>query len=370
MGRCEHGLCEHGSVNMVCCSSFTIVLALLLGNLSDGNRVDVDAGMIQKDMDTVEADQGTAQKDMETVHQSGTCAEDPDLMCCEEETWSLIQGVQSEETWPNFHPTTGIDNNQVSSTGKQYYTLTLGKGSEHEVQIPIIMDLLDSPQGGSGYNRYAANRNCFAFASHQLSQTPANSQALKKKWGESPVDTTSPKGIGEKTLADALQRRERAIFLGRDLSQVPLPLTLAKEEQSNDDLSVQEKVVFDGKQKYFLIAVFMKNGEYHFWGSFRDRGWACTPSKVSGSTDTWTFQLRKDLAANCPTDTLWNSLRKKGNYNPVTLGNVKPRDADNFFSILKFPSKTSASGMVPVSTGYYLFPCRTWKSTSGDVNTC
>lgn len=180
---------------------------------------------------------------------------------------------------------------------KVHYRLTISDGQQISLVLPKF----------SHFNNGAGKKNCFAFATHQLYQTPAGSPTLVGEYGLSPV--TAPADVTEENFMEAM-RREEAIFLGRETS---------------DLAQLKQLPVVEGRSYYLVAAFLTPREEYHFWGLWNN-GWYCVSSKISAvPQDMGHFSEAKDL---CPTGSMWKLMKAKN---------------------VKYSKKLG---------GYFLFPCR------------
>lgn len=97
--------------------------------------------------------------------------------------------------------------------------------------------------------------NCYGFATNQVGTGKGNP-------GGNTGPVNMPDLVTEENLLEAMEM-EKAIYLGRDPTQVQLPLPV------------------EPGRKYFLTVGFLKHMEFHFWG-LMTTGWVAKPSKVGG----------------------------------------------------------------------------------------
>jgi hypothetical protein len=160
------------------------------------------------------------------------------------------------------------------------------------------------------FNGEGGSKNCFAYATHQRYQIPAQSPTLVEKYGDSPI--LRPHEVSNEGLHVAMDREE-AIYIGRTSNSI-------KKELSKD-LPVKEG------QSYYIVAVFVTPGEeYHFWGLWNN-GWYCVSSKISAVAQDLGYFSKP--SKQCPMGSIFTLMKSKNpKYNP-DLG------------------------------GFWLFPCRT-----------
>jgi len=181
----------------------------------------------------------------------------------------------------------------------EQFVMTTKKGQKIKIALP---QQKFKGEGGS--------KNCFAYATRQSYQIPAQSPSLVAKYGDSPI--LKPHEVSDEGLHVAMEREE-AIFIGRTSGML------------KDTLSKKLPLV-DGRS-YYIVAVFVTPGEeYHFWGLWNN-GWYCVSSKISAvAQDLGYFS---DNSKQCPMGSVFTMMKAKNpKYNP-DMG------------------------------GFWLFPCRT-----------
>jgi len=142
------------------------------------------------------------------------------------------------------------------------------------------------------------SKNCFAYATHQSYQIPAQSPTLVEKYGDSPI--LRPHEVSNEGLHVAMDREE-AIFIGRTSD-------IIKEELS------KELPIVEGRS-YYIVAVFVTPGEeYHFWGLWNN-GWYCVSSKISAvAQDLGYFS---NPSKQCPMGSVFTLMKSKNpKYSP------------------------------------------------------
>jgi len=188
------------------------------------------------------------------------------------------------------------------------YSLTPGQDENHYVfatkqgqKVPVVLPT-------QGYHGEGGSKNCFAYATHQLYQTPGESTALVAKYGgHSPV--LRPHDVTWENFQEAM-RREEAIFIGRTTLEMK---------------NLKDLPVVEGRSYYIVAAFLTPNEEYHFWGLWNN-GWYCVSSKISAVAMDMGYFTKPEK--QCPTGSMWMQMKNK---NP------------------KYSDKIG---------GFYLFPCR------------
>lgn len=190
------------------------------------------------------------------------------------------------------------------------FTASGGKKNEQYVMKTKFGQKIKIALPSQKFKGEGGSKNCFAYATHQNYQIPAQSDSLVKKYGNSPI--LKPHEVTNEGLHVAMQREE-AIFIGRTSEML-------KEELSKE-LPVKEG------QSYYIVAVLVTPyEEYHFWGLWNN-GWYCVSSKISAvAQDLGYFSSQ---SKQCPMGSVFSLMKHKNpKYNP-DLG------------------------------GFWLFPCRT-----------
>lgn len=135
--------------------------------------------------------------------------------------------------------------------------------------------------------------NCYGFATNQVGSGKGNP-------GGNTGPVNMPYMVNEANLIAAMEI-EGAIYLGRDPTEIQLPLPVEPE------------------RKYFLVAGFLKHEEFHFWG-LMTTGWVAKPSKV-GYLETYhkPHRLygdcdpeRSGSKSCCPSVGIFNKISKTG----------------------------------------------------------
>lgn len=190
--------------------------------------------------------------EVSTNSSGGECPECPVYHCPKKKTttWSLTNHL----------------NKKTQAGADKLYDLRLNIGKTSAVNVRVVLvNLFTEGERSGGYakTRGAKNKvgNCFQFATRKSYGVPGGPG--------SPVDTIRTDcGIKDHCLA-ASMKMEDAVYLGKDFNSPPLG----------------EGNMPDTSKPYYLIGAFMLTGnDYHFWGSFRDVGWACVPSQAASST--------------------------------------------------------------------------------------
>lgn len=128
------------------------------------------------------------------------------------------------------------------------WSMDFYEGGALKQTVPVI--LRHFKKAGRNLNMGA---NCYGFATNQVGTGKGNP-------GGNTGPVNMPSMVSEENLMKAMEV-EGAIYLGRDPSQIQLPLPV------------------EPGRRYFLVAGFLKHEEFHFWG-LMTTGWVAKPSKV------------------------------------------------------------------------------------------
>ena len=150
----------------------------------------------------------------------------------------------------------------------------------------IILRNFNGKEGNDANGKkFYLSGNCFSFATNQERNIPASNISDEK----SPV--SFPYMVNRTNLLKSMEM-EQAIFLGKDLSKIKTNLNI------------------NSKKDYYLVAVFLKREEYHFWGLFQS-GWWNKPSQVG-------MISKGDENIFCPTSSSLRILNKNSHGRPYT----------------------------------------------------
>lgn len=169
----------------------------------------------------------------------------------------------------------------------EQFVMTTKFGQQIKIALPTQKF---AGEGGS--------RNCFAYATHQSYQIPAQTPELVKEYGNSPI--LRPHEVSDEGLHEAMNREE-AIFIGRTSDM--LKATLSKELP-----------IVEGRS-YYIVSVLVTPGEeYHFWGLWSN-GWYCVSSKISSVAQDLGYFATPER--QCPSGSIFTLMKAKNpKYHP------------------------------------------------------
>jgi len=248
-----------------------VLSALALASMCEARRSDGGLSTIldSDGSDTVVVNETVGQKCCKKCHQNAGC-------------------ISCNKKYLGY--TLEMNNGEIpSSEGdpEEQFVMTTAFGQKIKIAMP---QQKFKGEGGS--------KNCFAYATHQSYQIPAQSPTLVEKYGDSPI--LRPHEVSNEGLHVAMDREE-AIFIGRTSD-------IIKEELS------KELPIVEGRS-YYIVAVFVTPGEeYHFWGLWNN-GWYCVSSKISAvAQDLGYFS---NPSKQCPMGSVFTLMKSKNpKYSP------------------------------------------------------